>query len=160
MVQFAERNSDCDGLNSVTIGGDSSPPLTYYSLKRETIPHHTSLSFFLIMARKSSLETSIQSNVISGQIETMMPTLLDAMEAERIAKENVNKIKDQMAQIIESPQTISTAWGAVILNKGRRTVKVTDRALNAKLTMLKEEGISEGKCEESIGDPFITIRRV
>lgn len=112
------------------------------------------------MTRKSSLETSIQSNMISGQIEAMMPTLLDAMEAERIAKENVNKIKDQMAQIIESPQTISTAWGAVILNKGRRTVKVTDRALNAKLTMLKEEGISEGKCEESIGDPFITIRRV
>lgn len=112
------------------------------------------------MTRKSSLETSVQNNVISGQIEAMMPALLNAMKAEAIAKENVNKIKDQMAQIMESPKTVSTVWGAVILNKGRRTVKITDRALNAKLTMLKEEGISEGKCEENIGDPFITIRRV
>jgi len=112
------------------------------------------------MTRKSSLETSVQNNVISGQIEAMMPALLDAMEAERIAKENVNKIKDQMAQIMESPKTVSTAWGAVILNKGRRTVKVTDRALTAQITMLKERGVSEGKCEENIGDPYISIRRV
>ena len=98
-------------------------------------------------------------HLISGQIETLLPELLQAMEDADAAKRRVDSLKTQMVSIIGEPQTVKTCWGSVTLNNGRRTVKVTDRALNAQITLLKETGISEGKCQESVGDPFITVRK-
>ena len=97
--------------------------------------------------------------LISGQVETMLPELLDAMAQAESAKQRVDSLKAQLVAVIEQPQTVKTCWGSVTLNKGRRTVKVTDRALNAQITLLKEQGIAQGKCEESVGDPFITVRK-
>jgi len=97
--------------------------------------------------------------LIVGQVETLLPKLLEAMEQADAAKKRVDDLKAQMIALIEDPQTVKTCWGSVTLNKGKRTVKVTDRALNAQITLLKETGISEGKCEESIGSPFITVRK-
>jgi hypothetical protein len=89
----------------------------------------------------------------------MLPELLEAMQQADAAKQRVDDLKAQMIALIEEPQTVKTCWGSVTLNKGRRTVKVTDRALTAQITLLKESGIALGKCEESIGDPFITVRK-
>lgn len=97
--------------------------------------------------------------LISGQVETMLPELLDAMAQAESAKQRVDSLKAQLVAVIEQPQTVKTCWGSVTLNKGRRTVKVIDRALNAQITLLKEQGIAQGKCEESVGDPFITVRK-
>ena len=97
--------------------------------------------------------------ILVGQVETMLPELLEAMAAADAAKQRVDSLKAQMVALIESPQTVKTCWGSVTLNKGRRTVKVISRALNAEITLLKESGIALGKCEESIGDPFITVRK-
>ena len=97
--------------------------------------------------------------LLVGQVETLLPALLQAMEDADAAKKRVDDLKAQMIEVIESPQTVKTCWGSVTLNKGRRTVKVIDRALNAQITLLKESGISEGKCQESVSDPFITVRK-
>jgi hypothetical protein len=97
--------------------------------------------------------------IIVGQVETLLPALLQAMEDADAAKRRVDSLRAQLVAVIESPQTVKTCWGSVTLNKGKRSVKVTDRALNAQITLLKETGISEGKCEESIGSPFITVRK-
>ena len=97
--------------------------------------------------------------LISGQVETMLPELLDAMAQAESAKQRVDSLKAQLVAVIEQPQTVKTCWGSVTLNKGRRTVKVIDRALNAQITLLKAQGIAQGKCEESVGDPFITVRK-
>ena len=97
--------------------------------------------------------------IIQGQVEALLPKLLSAMEEEIAAKRNVDEIKAQMAGLIEKPQTVKTCWGSVTLNRGRRTVKVTDRALNAQISLLKESGIREGKCHESVGSPFITVKK-
>lgn len=97
--------------------------------------------------------------LIVGQVEVILPELLQAMNDADAAKRRVDEIKAQLVALIEEPQTVKTCWGSVTLNKGRRTVKVTDRALNAQITLLKEQGIAEGKCEESVGDPFITVRK-
>ena len=99
------------------------------------------------------------TNFIVGQVETLMPELLQAMVDADAAKRRVEDLKAQMVALIESPQTVKTCWGSVTLNKGKRSVKVTDKALNAQITLLKETGISQGKCEESIGAPFITVRK-
>ena len=97
--------------------------------------------------------------LIVGQVETLLPKLLQAMEQADAAKKRVEDLKAQMVALIEDPQTVKTVWGSVTLNKGKRSVKVTDKALNAQITLLKESGIALGKCEESIGSPFITVRK-
>lgn len=81
------------------------------------------------------------------------------MEQADAAKKRVEDLKAQMVALIEDPQTVKTVWGSVTLNKGKRSVKVTDKALNAQITLLKESGIALGKCEESVGSPFITVRK-
>lgn len=97
--------------------------------------------------------------LLVGQVETLMPELLQAMSDADAAKRRVDSLKAQMIALIETPQTVKTCWGSVTLNKGRRTVKVTDRALIAQITLLKEQGIALGKCEESVGEPSITVRK-
>jgi hypothetical protein len=97
--------------------------------------------------------------LIVGQIETLLPKLLEAMEQADAAKKRVDDLKEQMIAVIESPQTVKTCWGSVTLSAGKRTVKVTDRALSAQITLLKESGIALGKCKESVGSPFITVRK-
>ncbi len=97
--------------------------------------------------------------ILVGQVETMLPELLEAMQQADAAKQRVDDLKAQLVALIESPQTVKTCWGSVTLNKGKRSVKVTDRALNAQITLLKEQGIALGKCEESVGSPFITVRK-
>ncbi len=97
--------------------------------------------------------------MLVGQVETLLPALLQAMEGADAAKRRVDNLKAQMVALIEKPQTVKTCWGSVTLNKGKRSVKVTDKALNAQITLLKENGISEGKCEESVGSPFVTVRK-
>jgi len=97
--------------------------------------------------------------ILVGQVETLLPALLQAMSDADAAKRRVDDLKAQMIEVIESPQTVKTCWGSVTLSKGRRTVKVTDKALNAQITLLKEQGIALGKCEESVGSPFVTVRK-
>ena len=98
-------------------------------------------------------------SILVGQVETLLPELLQAMEDADAAKRRVNSLKAQIIALIETPQTVKTCWGSVTVNKGRRTVKVTDRALTAQITLLKEQGIALGKCEESVGEPSLTVRK-
>ena len=99
------------------------------------------------------------ANLITGQVEALLPKLIVAMEQVEAAKKEVDILKNQIINVIESPQTVKTCWGSVTLCKGRRTVSVTDRALTAQITLLKENGVSEGKCKVSVGDPFITVKK-
>jgi len=97
--------------------------------------------------------------LLVGQVETLLPELLEAMQQADAAKKRVDDLKAQMVALVQEPQTVKTCWGSVTLNRGRRTVKVTDRALIAQITLLKEQGIAQGKCEESVGLPFVTVRK-
>ena len=98
-------------------------------------------------------------SILVGQVETLMPELLQAMSDAAAAKQRVDSLKSQLISVIGEPQTVKTCWGSVTANKGRRTVKVTDRALTAQITLLKEQGIALGKCEESVGEYSLTVRK-
>ena len=97
--------------------------------------------------------------ILVGQIEALLPKLLEAMEQSKEATAKVDKLKAQMIALIESPQTVKTVWGSVTLCNGRRTVKVTDKALNHQIQLLKETGIATGKCSESFGVDYITVKK-
>ena len=54
--------------------------------------------------------------------------------------------------------TFESEAGKVTVCKGRRTVSVTDRALKAEITAMKERGVRTGRCTEKQGDPYVTIK--
>ena len=96
--------------------------------------------------------------IIKGQVEALLPKYFAAKEAAEQAKEYLDSIKEELKVIIESPKSVKTDWGTVTLVKGRRTVKITDRALNAQITFLKEEAVKDGRAAESHGESFIMVK--
>ena len=49
--------------------------------------------------------------LIVGQVETILPELLEAMCKADAAKKEVDKLKSQLIALIETPQTVKTVWG-------------------------------------------------
>ena len=99
------------------------------------------------------------ANLITGQVEALLPDLIAAMDAEKAAKATVGALKAQLAAILESPQTVKTVWGSVTLKRGSRTVKVISKLLSNKISLLKEEGIATGDAIESFGDMVISVSK-
>jgi hypothetical protein len=99
------------------------------------------------------------ANLITGQVEALLPELIAAMDVEKAAKKNVADLKAQMLNIIGTPQTIKTVWGSVTLRRGSRTVEVVGKALKARITLLKEEGIASGESIEKMGNPTISVSK-
>lgn len=75
--------------------------------------------------------------------------------AERLA-EIRQEILDTMVQ--ENLSTVQTVSGTAKVVKGRRTVAVTDKALAAEITAIKERGVRTGRCTEKIGASYVTIK--
>jgi hypothetical protein len=46
----------------------------------------------------------------------------------------------------------------VTVCKGKRTVSVTDPALKAEISLIKERGVRTGRCTEKTGDPYVIIK--
>ena len=99
------------------------------------------------------------ANIITGQIEALLPDLIAAMAAEKAAKDSVANLKAQMLDIIGTPQTVKTVWGSVTLKRGSRTVEVIGKALKARITLLKEEGIASGESIEKVGNMSISVSK-
>ena len=99
------------------------------------------------------------ANLITGQVEALLPSLLAAMDAEKAAKATVADLKAQILDIIGTPQTVKTVWGSVTLKRGSRTVKVISKLLSNKISLLKEEGIATGDSIESFGDMVISVSK-
>lgn len=100
----------------------------------------------------------MENHLIQGQIDALMPKYLSAKEKSEKAKEEFDLIKKEMMDIIPSPQTINTTWGKLIRKKGSRRVTVTDRALKAKLTAMKEAAVKSGDAKENYDADHIEFR--
>jgi hypothetical protein len=99
------------------------------------------------------------ANLITGQIESLLPALIAAMDTAAEANKKVADLKLQMRGIIETPQTVKTVWGSVTLKRGSRTVKVVSKLLSDKISLMKEEGIATGDTIASIGDMVISVSK-
>jgi hypothetical protein len=107
----------------------------------------------------SPTTTSIMENLLTGQIEALLPALIAAMDEQKAATKKVSDLKAQMLDIIGTPQTVKTVWGSVTLKRGSRTVKVVSKLLSNKISLLKEEGIATGDAIESFGDMVISVSK-
>jgi hypothetical protein len=54
--------------------------------------------------------------------------------------------------------TFESESGKVTVCKGKRTVSVTDPALKAEISLIKERGVRTGRCTEKTGDPYVIIK--
>lgn len=54
--------------------------------------------------------------------------------------------------------TFDGNFGKVTVCKGKRTVSVTDKALAAEITLLKERGVRTGRCTEKNGAEYVIIK--
>jgi len=99
------------------------------------------------------------ANLITGQIEALLPDLIAAMAIHQAAAKNVADLKLQMRGIIKTPQTVKTVWGSVTLKNGSRTVKVISKLLSNKISLMKEEGIASGDSIENFGDMVISVSK-
>jgi hypothetical protein len=52
----------------------------------------------------------------------------------------------------------STPAGKVSVCSGRRTVKITCKALSAEIKLMQERAVRTGRATESVGDPYVMLR--
>ena len=52
----------------------------------------------------------------------------------------------------------STPAGKVSVCAGRRTVKITCKALSAEIKLMQERAVRTGRATESVGDPYVMLR--
>jgi len=52
----------------------------------------------------------------------------------------------------------STPAGKVSVCSGRRTVRVTCKALAAEIKLMQERAVRTGRATESVGDPYVMLR--
>ena len=74
---------------------------------------------------------------------------------ERLAEVRQRILDTMDAANLSSIQTVS---GTAKVAKGRRTVSVTDKALAAEITAIKERGVRTGRCTEKIGANYVIIK--
>lgn len=89
--------------------------------------------------------------------------IMQAKIAKRAADDAAQYLAQVRAEILSLMEgsdlkTFESDFGKVTVCKGRRTVSVTDKALAAEISLIKERGVRTGRCAEKQGDPYIVIK--
>ena len=79
-----------------------------------------------------------------------------AKAAETARKEASRALAEFMAE--NGLKTESTESGKVTLYSGRRTVKITCKALEAEIKLMKERAVRTGRAIETIGEAYVSLK--
>lgn len=82
----------------------------------------------------------------------------DAADAANAALQNAKETL-MLAMQQSDLKNVKTDIGSVTVCDGKRTVKVTCKALQAEIKLMQERAVRTGRATESIGSPYIMIRR-
>ena len=96
-------------------------------------------------------------NFLESQVDLLLPELQRAMDDAKLAADKVKELKQKIKVLIETPQTCNCNWGTVILKRPARTINVISKALTAKITLLKEEGVLTGDSQVNIGESVLSV---
>jgi hypothetical protein len=93
-------------------------------------------------------------------LESLAAAAATAIAAEKAAAEASKAARAALlAAMQEAGQaSLKTAVGTVSVVSGRRTVKVTCKALQAEIKLMQERAVRTGRAVESIGAPYVSIR--
>ena len=81
----------------------------------------------------------------------------DALKLAEQAKAEASQALVEAMQAAEQ-ERVETPAGKVSLCQGRRTVRVTCKALQAEIKLLQERAVRTGRAVESVGKPYVMIR--
>lgn len=92
-------------------------------------------------------------NAIAASYALAVRALKDAESAKR----------DAAAALLTAMQaagltSAATESGKVSVCSGRRTVRVTCKALAAEIKLMQERAVRTGRAAESVGDPYVILR--
>lgn len=84
----------------------------------------------------------------------------DAKDASDAANKVLASAKQNLMLAMQQSdlKIVETEIGKVTLCNGKRTVKVTCKALASEIKLMQERGVRTGRATESIGSPYIMIR--
>ncbi len=93
-------------------------------------------------------------------LESLAAAAAQAIAAEKAAKEASMTARAALLAAMQEAgkTTLKTAVGTVSVVAGRRTVKVTCKALQAEIKLMQERAVRTGRAVESIGAPYVSIR--
>ena len=82
---------------------------------------------------------------------------VQAFKAAEVAKTEDSQALQEAMQASELT-SYATPSGKVSVCQGRRTVKVTCKALQAEIRATQERAVRTGRAVESVGNPYVMIR--
>lgn len=93
-------------------------------------------------------------------LESLAAAAAQAIAAEKAAKEASVTARAALLTAMQEAghKSLKTAVGTVSVVAGRRTVKVTCKALQAEIKLMQERAVRTGRAVESIGAPYVSIR--
>ena len=94
-------------------------------------------------------------------IEKLTEKVAKLTDAADQAAADLKKARAELLQLLQAAElrSIQTPTGTVTVVSGRRSVRVTDRQLKAELTALHEAAVKDGRAIETMGEPYITLKR-
>ena len=82
---------------------------------------------------------------------------VQAFKAAEVAKAEASQALLEAMQASEQERA-ETPSGKVSVCQGRRTVKVTCKALQAEIKLMQERAVRTGRAVESVGSPYVMLR--
>lgn len=74
------------------------------------------------------------------------------------AAEKAAKVELLAAMIEAGQKSFKTPSGTVSVCSGRRTIRVTCKALQAEIKLMQERAVRTGRAVENFGESYVTIR--
>ena len=104
------------------------------------------------------------ATTIAASAEAKAALLITAArEADAAAKAAAAALASARAELLAFMEDgghtrLETEAGTATVCKGRRTVKVSCKALQAEIKLMQERAVRTGRAVETIGNPYVTIR--
>jgi len=98
---------------------------------------------------------------MTKQIEKLTAIVARLQDASDDATAALQKARAELLELMQAAElrSVQTPTGTVTVVAGRRSVRVTDRALKAYLTAIQEDAVKEGRAVESYGSPYVSLKR-
>lgn len=93
-------------------------------------------------------------------IYALASTYAQAVQAMKQAEQAKAEASLALLQAMQANELTSyaTPSGKISVCQGRRTVKITCKALQAEIKLMQERAVRTGRAAESVGSPYVMLR--
>ena len=98
---------------------------------------------------------------MTAKLESLTAKVARLQDASEAAAAKLAAARAELLEALQAAElkSLQTPAGTVTVVAGRRSVRVTDRALKAYLTAIQEDAVKDGRAVESYGSPYVSLKR-